>query len=373
MVNKTIKTTFFVSTAFLSSCFVIAPTFATKYVISTNVKNDTSKTVLDINDTKLIQYINSISDSQIESVKNDLNESNIIATIASKTDLNQNIIKNVYVSQGNNTDDNRYSLSLSIVVKEDFCFSDNNNFYNLIDIATNVYDNSFIQKDIFTIENGVLTGIANLEVNQKALFIPNGVTTINSKNDTTSIFEAFTQLEVVYLPDTLTNITKYSFLKSSIRSIYIPSNVKSMGYGVVFKECTNLETVIFDQNTSITQIPGSAFQDSGIQNIIFPEKISIFNYSFLKGTKSLKTVTILNQNPSFKNPTSNDANNTNTFFSTTEQRTNAAKFFVANESVKNQIKTFYSRYSNSTSAGSANATINETDILVIGTNNSTGG
>lgn len=211
-----------------------------------------------------------------------------------------------------------------------------------------------------------------MEQNQKALFIPNGVTTINSKNDTSSIFEAFTQLEVVYLPDTLTSITKYSFLKSSIKSIYIPSNVKSMGY-CVFKDCTNLETVIFDQNTSITQIPGSAFQDSGIQNIIFPEKISIFNYSFLKGTKSLKTVTILNQNPSFKNPTSNDANNTNTFFSTTEQRTNAAKFFVANESVKNQIKTFYSKYSNSSSAGSANPTINETDILVIGTNNSTGG
>ena len=371
MVNKTIKTTFFVSTAFLSSCFVIAPTFATKYVISTNVKNDTSKTVLDINDTKLIQYINSISDSQIESVKNDLNESNIIATIASKTDLNQNVIKKVYVSQGNNTDDNRYSLSLSIVLKEDFCFSDNNNFYNLIDIATNVYDNSFIQKDIFTIENGVLTDITNLEQNQKALFIPNGVTTINSKNDTTSIFETFTQLEVVYLPDTLTSITKYSFLKSSIKSIYIPSNVKSIGYGA-FKECINLETVIFDQNTSITQIPGSAFQDSGIQNIIFPEKISIFNYSFLKGTKSLKTVTILNQNPSFKNPTSNDANNTNTFFSTTEQRTNTAKFFVANESVKNQIKTFYSKYSNSSLPNNTNPTISETDILVIGTNNSTG-
>lgn len=370
MVNKTIKIAFFVSTAFLSSCFVIAPTFATKYVLSTNVKNDTSKIVLDINDSKLIQYINSINDSQIETVKNDLNESNIIATIASKTDLNQDVIKRVYVSQGNNTDDNRYSLSFSIVVKDDFCFSDNNNFYNLIDIATNVYDNSSIQKDVFTIKDGILEGISDSLKDQKALFIPNGVTTINSKDENTSIFAAFTQLEVVYLPDTLTSITKYSFLKSSIKSIFIPSNVKSIGYGV-FKECTNLETVIFDQNTSITQIPGSAFQDSGIQNIIFPEKISIFNYSFLKGTKSLKTVTILNQNPSFKNPSTTDANNTNTFFSTTVQRTNAAKFFVANEGVKDVIKTFYSTYSNSSSP-ETNSMINETDILVIGTNSSTG-
>jgi hypothetical protein len=72
------------------------------------------------------------------------------------------------------------------------------------------------------------------------LIIPQGVTSIGQ-----DAFDCCTSLTNIVLPDSLTNLVDDTFGSCPLRTITIPKNVRSMGYGI-FYDCVNLTGVFFE-------------------------------------------------------------------------------------------------------------------------------
>lgn len=87
----------------------------------------------------------------------------------------------------------------------------------------------------------------------------------------------------ISLPETLTAIGESGLRGlSGITSVVIPANVTSLGYEL-FKNCNNLKSVTFAEGSKITELPQSAFEETGISTLDIPETVtSIANFAFFR-------------------------------------------------------------------------------------------
>lgn len=72
-------------------------------------------------------------------------------------------------------------------------------------------------------------------------------------------FYALGSLETLLLGEGLTRVPAFSFAKTMIKSVNLPSTVESIGFGAF--QCTNLVSVKFADGGSLTSIGGEAFWD----------------------------------------------------------------------------------------------------------------
>ncbi len=69
---------------------------------------------------------------------------------------------------------------------------------------------------------------------------------------------------------------------TSVESIVIPSGVETLGYEL-FKNCSNLKSVKFEEGSKITSLPQSAFEETGISTLDIPATVtSIGSFAFFR-------------------------------------------------------------------------------------------
>jgi len=120
--------------------------------------------------------------------------------------------------------------------------------------------------------------------------------TYSTVNSLTSIasneFEDVGKLKTIDLANTIDSIGEGAFRNSGLTSIEIPSGVTIIRDNT-FKDCTHLESVTFEEISSLTTINPFAFQNSGLTSITIPDTItSILGGAFYN--TNLTSITIPN-------------------------------------------------------------------------------
>ena len=83
----------------------------------------------------------------------------------------------------------------------------------------------------------------------------------------------YTSLVSIDLPTGITEIGMSAFANcTGLKSFVIPDSVTTLGNGVFFWHCSNLETVKLSLN--ITELPRYAFADTGLHHFVVPERIT---------------------------------------------------------------------------------------------------
>ena len=85
------------------------------------------------------------------------------------------------------------------------------------------------------------------------------------------------------------NLLRESGSKLALTGLVIPANITEID-DYAFHECSNLASVVFAENSSLTRIGGHAFQSTGIASIAFPESLQILDELSFDATESLKTI-----------------------------------------------------------------------------------
>ena len=80
----------------------------------------------------------------------------------------------------------------------------------------------------------------------------------------------------------LTEIGDYVFDGSGLQKITLPASVTYIGE-YAFRNCANLETVEFAENSKLTTIDRAAFYQSGLQYINIPASVSQLGVSYMRG------------------------------------------------------------------------------------------
>lgn len=121
----------------------------------------------------------------------------------------------------------------------------------------------------------------------KSIVIEEGITEIGSNT-----FRS-TSAEIISLPSTLTTLEDYAFAyNSSLKSIQIPSNVKSIGASA-FDTCGKLESVEFESNSKLETIGDYAFNNASlVSNIEIPDSVKTIGSKAFYGWKGLKELTL---------------------------------------------------------------------------------
>jgi hypothetical protein len=103
---------------------------------------------------------------------------------------------------------------------------------------------------------------------------------------------AFTQchnLTVVTFGEGLTSIGEYAFTGTIVKDVTIPSSVTSLGKGV-FGNCSALQNIIFEDNSTLNNISESAFIDTGLINVVLPNSVKSIGDEAFNYCRFLKTV-----------------------------------------------------------------------------------
>ena len=105
------------------------------------------------------------------------------------------------------------------------------------------------------------------------------------------LFQNFTSLTSVILPDSITSIPIEAFQSCrSLASIIIPDSVKYIG-DFAFEDCTSLASITIPD--SVTDIGESAFEKcSSLASITIPNSVTDINSSVFRGCSSLASITI---------------------------------------------------------------------------------
>lgn len=111
-----------------------------------------------------------------------------------------------------------------------------------------------------------------------------------------SFFRSSFTLQAVYLPDSITNIGYTAFNGSGITEIVIPTSVTEIGDDA-FKDCRKLRYVYFSENSRLTSIKDSAFSGcESLYSIAIPASLKTIGWgAFGNGYGSLtgiKNITI---------------------------------------------------------------------------------
>ena len=119
--------------------------------------------------------------------------------------------------------------------------------------------------------------------------IDNGVTNVGSY-----AFYKASKLSSIKLSTKTTDIRYYSFFDcDSLTDITIPASVVTIGIDA-FGNNEKLKTLTFENNSKLTTIGNSAFEQSSIESLTIPASVvSIDNYAFYK-TKTLRSLTFEN-------------------------------------------------------------------------------
>ena len=96
---------------------------------------------------------------------------------------------------------------------------------------------------------------------------------------------AYSSLPTFEIPDSTREIRELAFHKSKIKNITIPASVESMEY-YAFSECGELESVVFEPGSKLTEIPKNAFEFcTKLKRVVLGENItSIHSSAFTQCT-----------------------------------------------------------------------------------------
>ena len=137
---------------------------------------------------------------------------------------------------------------------------------------------------MFIIEDGVLT---KYEGNDKSITIPEGVKRIGER----AFSPMMSELEEVILPSTLETIGVYALFGLPIKTVRIPSSVKSIEFKA-FHECCELSEIVLE--SGLEAIGEYAFCGNACKAIEIPNTVKeIGEYAFCD-CRFLESVTIPN-------------------------------------------------------------------------------
>ena len=141
---------------------------------------------------------------------------------------------------------------------------------NVISIGDYVFDGCIM--DINVSENNI-----NYKSIDGVLFNKEGTILIRDTKGINSV-----------LPESVIIIEKGAYAESSISSIVIPSRIVSIGE-YAFKKCSNLTSVVFEENSQLTSIDDAAFLLSfNINTLIFSDNIThIYGAFAVSGIKNI--------------------------------------------------------------------------------------
>ncbi|MCI5745337.1 MAG: leucine-rich repeat protein, partial [Erysipelotrichaceae bacterium] len=152
----------------------------------------------------------------------------------------------------------------------------------------------------FTICNGALYTFDKSQI----VYLPSALTGTFEIDSSTSVIGtqafSYSQMSEIIIPSSVITLNGEAFSYSSINSVYIPNSIGSVSDayfnpGSLFKGCTNLQTVVFEDNSKLTKLGTYAFSGcNSLKSIDFGEnsKISsIDNFAF-SGCYSLKEIII---------------------------------------------------------------------------------
>ena len=127
------------------------------------------------------------------------------------------------------------------------------------------------------IDCGAFAGCTSLS----DISLPEGMTKIYNR-----AFERCEALETITIPSTIIKIEPVSFIKSGIRELVIPDNVKCVG-GSAFAHCHNLTRVVLGSN--VEMISARAFEDCpNLVSFEFNDGLETIEKEAFSGCKSLK-------------------------------------------------------------------------------------
>ncbi len=134
--------------------------------------------------------------------------------------------------------------------------------------------------------------------------------TFNQGNESSGIINNCPLLTSFEIPSRTTRIMGYMFAgNTAIKSVTIPASVTDFRSGN-FLNCTALETVVFDQNSTLTEIGKDVFKScTSLTSVTLPKKLKFIGNNAFDGCTSLTTITlpsaVVRLNPySFANATS---------------------------------------------------------------------
>ena len=108
-------------------------------------------------------------------------------------------------------------------------------------------------------------------------------------------FSGYTNLTEIEFPESLTRIGVEAFRGSSVTSVIMPNNVKSIGNSA-FNFCKSLTSVTF--SNSLATIGASAFtQCSGLTTLTIPSSVTSINDSAFENCKGLTSIDMLSTTP----------------------------------------------------------------------------
>lgn len=146
---------------------------------------------------------------------------------------------------------------------------------------TDIYiPDSFEDKPVTALNKSLFEGYSHIT----SLRLPDTVTTINARAFVRCGFESLT------LPTSLTAIEDFAFnMCHKLESIVIPPSVTQIGAGA-FMDCPALQSITLPPN--ITKIAENAFCESGIREIVIPDKVRTIDTCAFQGCGELTSITL---------------------------------------------------------------------------------
>ena len=137
-----------------------------------------------------------------------------------------------------------------------------------------------LPSNLETLPIGLFRGCASLT----SVTLPDNLVSLPA-----DIFYGMTKLTSITLPESLETIGNNAFAYSGITNIVIPKNVTSIGEHA-FSYTNNLNSVTFEEGTTISKIGSYAFDYSGLTSITLPDSVKVLdNYAF-EYCMNLKTI-----------------------------------------------------------------------------------
>lgn len=146
--------------------------------------------------------------------------------------------------------------------------------------------------------SGEMENIGNPDMYHKWKSYKDYIKEVEISGNITSIgdyvfYSYFGKIESVILPNTIKKIGKSAFLGTSIKSIYLPEGLQSIG-GNAFAKCKELKSVSIP--SSVVSIGVNAFSSSGLESLYIPETVTDFNLiNIVNNCTSLKNLYINNE------------------------------------------------------------------------------
>jgi hypothetical protein len=124
------------------------------------------------------------------------------------------------------------------------------------------------------------------------------LTTVNLNDNVTKLgntptyqFSGCSALETIKLPSSLEEICASTFINTGLKEITIPANVKNIGRHA-FYNCSQLESVVFEENSQLETICAYAFSDcTSLKTITIPANVKEIEFNAFYNCYNLEKVT----------------------------------------------------------------------------------